>query len=106
MGSEDGSAYYEEDLAGQPQDDDPAAMVERNEKLEQAEQRKWITLDALQILAFPGPEAAAYREDVTERMNRLMTSCDVCIRVFHKSRSEWKTRLAEYVGCCAIRGPT
>jgi senataxin len=32
---------------------------------------------------------------LTNRLNQLMQSCDVCVRVFHQSRAEWRTRLVD-----------
>lgn len=63
--------------------------------MSEAEKRKWIALEALQILAFEGDEAAPHKDWLLEKLNGIMTSCDVCVRVFHASRAEWKARLIE-----------
>lgn len=47
------------------------------------------------ILAFDGDDAAPYKAWMMERLDRLMTSCDVCVRVFHQSRAEWRQSLLE-----------
>jgi senataxin len=93
---DDASGYYDEDLAGTDQDDDADTISQRKEKIKQAEERKWLALDALQVLAFDGEEAEPFQAWITERVNGLMTSCDVCVRIFHQSRAAWKARLVEY----------
>ncbi|KAF2281610.1 uncharacterized protein EI97DRAFT_34516 [Westerdykella ornata] len=92
---DDPSAYLDEDLAGQPPETDPAIIAERKDKIQQAQERKWLAFDALQILAFDGEEAETFKAWITERVQGLMTSCDVCVRVFHQSRAEWRSRLEE-----------
>jgi senataxin len=91
----DGSLYYDEDVANQTLENDPAAEKLRKQKIEEAEKRKWVALEASQILAFEGDEASIPREWLLSRLNELMSSCDVCVRVFHKSKAEWKNRLFE-----------
>lgn len=93
--SEDGSVYYDEDTANLEPDHDPAAERERKTKIKEAEDRKWVALEALQILAFDGEEAAPHKQWLLARLEGLMTSCDVCVRVFHQSRSEWQNKLVE-----------
>ncbi|OCK78644.1 tRNA-splicing endonuclease-like protein [Lepidopterella palustris CBS 459.81] len=92
---DDGLLYYEEDIAGHSEDDDEATRRDRRRKLQQANERKWLTLEALQILAFDGPDAAPHKLWLIERLNTQMTSCDVCVRIFHKSRIELKHKLEE-----------
>jgi senataxin len=92
---DDGSAYFDEDIASFPQNTDPEAIAERKEKVQQAQERKWLALDALQILAFDGDEAEPYQTWIKDRLHHLMKSCDVCVRVFHQSRTDWKNRLVE-----------
>ncbi|KAF2689503.1 tRNA-splicing endonuclease-like protein [Lentithecium fluviatile CBS 122367] len=93
--SDDASVYYDEDVASLEPDDDPAAARKRKAKIQEAEDRKWVALEALQILAYDGEEAAPHKEWLLARLEGLMTSCDVCVRVFHQSRSEWQNRLVE-----------
>lgn len=96
LGSDDGSVYFDEDIANLPPDNNPAAVKEREAKIKEAEERKWIALEALQIVAYDGDEAAPHKEWLLARLNGLMTSCDICVRVFHQSKAEWKNRLIEY----------
>jgi senataxin len=79
-------------------DNSPAAVEERKQKIKEAEDRKWTTLHALQILAYDGEEARPHKEYLLERLGSIMTGCDVCVRVFHQSRAEWRAQLMEYVG--------
>ncbi|KAL6710764.1 DEAD-box type RNA helicase [Coniothyrium glycines] len=92
---EDGSVYYDEDVAAFPSETDPAELEDRKLKLQEAEARKWSALKAAEILAFDGEEAAPHKEWLVNRLNALMQSCDVCVRVFHQSRAEWRTRLID-----------
>jgi len=54
-----------------------------------------LVLDSLQILAFDGADAAPYQKWLKGRLDSHMTSCDVCIRVYHRGRAELKQRLEE-----------
>ena len=92
---EDGSVYYDEDVAAYPPETDPAELVDRKLKLQAAEDRKWTALKATEILAFDGDEATPHKEWLINRLNQLMQSCDVCVRIFHQSRAEWRTRLID-----------
>lgn len=90
---DDSSVYYDEDTALEPPITDPVELNDRKLKLQEAEDRKWTTFKATEILAFDGEEAAPHKEWLVDRLNYLMQSCDVCVRVFHQSRSEWRGRL-------------
>lgn len=92
---DDPDIFFDEDIANIETDDSPAAVKEREAKISEAENRKWVTLEALQILAFDGEDAAPHKAWVVERLDALMTTCDVCVRVFHKSRAEWRAKLME-----------
>ncbi|KAF1851851.1 tRNA-splicing endonuclease-like protein [Cucurbitaria berberidis CBS 394.84] len=92
---DDGSVYYDEDIAAYPPETDPVELNTRKLKLREAEDRKWTALKATEILAFDGEEAAPHKEWLIKRLNHLMQSCDVCVRVFHQSRAEWRTRLID-----------
>jgi senataxin len=92
---DDGSVHYDEDVAAYPPETDAAELEDRRLKLLAAEARKWTALHAAEILAFDGEEAAPHKEWLVNRLNHLMQSCDVCVRVFHQSRAEWRTRLID-----------
>jgi senataxin len=92
---DDGSVYYDEDVAAYPPETDANELADRKLKLLAAEDRKWTALKAAEILAFDGEEAAPHKEWLVSRLNSLMQSCDVCVRVFHQSRAEWRTRLID-----------
>ncbi|KAF1993343.1 tRNA-splicing endonuclease-like protein [Amniculicola lignicola CBS 123094] len=92
----DSTAYYDVDIASlEPIDEDTAALEERKQKIKEAEERKWLALEALEILAFDGEEAQTFQTYVKNRLDKLMRECDVCIRVFHQSRTEWRNKLLE-----------
>jgi senataxin len=92
---DDGSVYYDEDVAAYPPETDPTELEDRKSKLREAENRKWTALKATEILAFDGEEAAPHKEWLVGRLNGLMQSCDVCVRVFHQARAEWRIRLID-----------
>ncbi|KAL1605443.1 DEAD-box type RNA helicase [Paraconiothyrium brasiliense] len=93
---DDGSVYFAEDIVADPSaDQDRAAVEERTAKVKEAEERKWLTLGALQIMAFDGDDAAPHKAWMLERLDKLMTSCDVCVRVYHQARAEWRQSLFE-----------
>ncbi|KAF2851039.1 tRNA-splicing endonuclease-like protein [Plenodomus tracheiphilus IPT5] len=94
IGADDGSNYYDEDVAAESNVD--ASRVEhRKHKIREAENRKWTALKSLEILAFDGDEAAPHKEWLISRLDTLMRTCDVCVRVFYQSRAEWKMRLID-----------
>lgn len=92
---DDGDTYFDEDIAGFPPETDPAELENRKLKIQDAEQRRWMALKAMEILAFDGDEAAPHKEWLVEQHNKYMQSCDVCVRVFYMSRAEWKIRLMD-----------
>lgn len=92
---EDGSVHYDEDVAAFPPETDPIELQDRRVKIQEASDRKWTALKAMEILAFDGDEAAPHKEWLTKRFNDLMQSCDVCVRVFYQARAEWKIRLVD-----------
>jgi senataxin len=92
---EDGSIYYDEDIATDPPETDSIELEERKSKIREAEGRKWTTLKAMEILAYDGDEAAPHKNWLIDRFNNIMQSCDVCVRVFYQSRAEWKIRLVD-----------
>lgn len=92
---EDGSVYFDEDVAGYPPEMDPAELEDRKTKLREAEDRKWTALKAMEILAFDGDEAAPHKEWLMDRVDHDMQSCEVCVRVFYMSRAEWRIRLID-----------
>ncbi|KAI2483897.1 SEN1 N multi-domain protein [Pyrenophora tritici-repentis] len=92
---EDGSVYYEEDVAAYPPETDPTELAHRKLRVQEAEDRKWTALKATEILAFDDEDAGPHKEWMTNRLNQLMQSCDVCVRVFHQSRTAWQSRLLD-----------
>lgn len=92
---DDATTYYDEDVAAFDPETDPATIRHRKLQLRLAEERKWSALKAIEILAFDGDEAAPHKEWLIRRLDALMQSCDVCIRVFYQSRAEWRTRLID-----------
>ncbi|CAI6264635.1 unnamed protein product [Periconia digitata] len=94
-GPDDGEIFFDEDVANIEADNSPEAIRQRRDKVEEAEKRKWVALEALQILAFDGDEATPHKNWLLDKLNGIMTSCDVCVRVFHATRADWKARLVE-----------
>tara|TARA_R110002003_G_scaffold9_3_gene362 strand:+ start:3990 stop:7988 length:3999 start_codon:yes stop_codon:yes gene_type:complete len=92
---DDGSIYFDEDVANEPAETDPTELDERKIKIQQAEDRKWIALKATEILAYDGDEAAPHKEWLLNRFSKIMESCDVCVRVFYMARAEWRIRLLD-----------
>ncbi|KAH8730645.1 SEN1 N terminal-domain-containing protein [Phaeosphaeriaceae sp. PMI808] len=92
---DDGSTYFDEDVAGFPPETDPSEIEDRKAKIREAEERKWIALKATEVLAYDGNEAIPHKEWLIGRYNQIMQSCDVCVRVFYMSMAEWKIRLSE-----------
>jgi senataxin len=91
-GPEDGGVYYDEDVQGTP-----AGEVKeegsRQAKVEEAQARTTRVLDCCTILAFDGTEAEPYQNQFKESLCHQLTRCDICVRVFHRSRGQLKTSL-------------
>jgi senataxin len=92
---DDGTVYYDEDVAGYPPETDSTELADRKMKIQEAEERKWTALKAAEILAFDGEEAAPHKEWLISRLNNIMQRCDVCVRVFYMTRAEWRIRLMD-----------
>lgn len=92
---DDTEYFYDEDLHGQIDNEDQAAKERRLQKLAEAAKRKGVVLECLKILAYDGPDAAPYIKWLKERLDAQMTSCDVCIRIYHRARAELKQGLEE-----------
>ena len=95
-GSQDGGVYYDEDVQGVP-DNEVKEEVSRQAKVEEAQNRTTQVLSACTILAFDGGEADQYQTQLKDCLRKQLTRCDICVRVFHRSRSQLKTTLeSEY----------
>ncbi|KAE9990589.1 hypothetical protein EG327_001232 [Venturia inaequalis] len=92
---DDFSYYYEEDIYNQLQKEDESARSVRKDKIKEAEERKIKVLDALAIFAFDGLDALEYQKDLKARLEDQLTSCDVCIRIYHGARNQLRSRLEE-----------
>lgn len=93
--SDQSGVYLDEDLVGLLDDEDENEKRQRLKQLSEAEARKNLVLDCLPIFAFDGSDAAGYQEWLKGKLNQAMTSCDVCIRLYHRARSELKHKLEE-----------
>ncbi|KAF9639571.1 hypothetical protein BFW01_g11377 [Lasiodiplodia theobromae] len=94
-GSDPNGVYLEEDLVGHLDGETEAERQHRDKKLAEAEARKNLVLECLPIFAFDGADAAGYQNWLREKLNHAMTSCDVCIRLYHRSRNELRHKLEE-----------
>ncbi|KAF2737542.1 tRNA-splicing endonuclease-like protein [Polyplosphaeria fusca] len=92
---DDPTLYFDEDRANGEPELDRAAEKERQEKLRECDIRKWLALDALQILAFDGDDALPHQQWLQQRLDDLMQNCDICVRKFYQARPEWKDKLLE-----------
>ena len=91
-GSNDGGLYYDEDVQGSP-----AGEVKEEEnrqaKVEEAQNRTIKVHNCCTILAFDGSEAEPYQIQFKESLAQQLARCDICVRVFHRSRGQLKTSL-------------
>ncbi|KAL1583890.1 hypothetical protein WHR41_07137 [Cladosporium halotolerans] len=95
-GSDDGELYYDEDIQGIPSSEIKDEET-RQSKVEEAQSRTSRVLDACTILAFDGGEAQVYQQQFKDSLRKQLIRCDICIRVYHRSRSQLKTSLeSEY----------
>lgn len=95
-GSEDGSLYYDEDIQGTP-GDVKEEEGSRQAKVDEAQGRISKVLDCCTILAFDGGEAEQYQDQFKDSLRKQLKRCDICVRVFHRNRSQLKTTLeADY----------
>ncbi|KAF2136625.1 uncharacterized protein K452DRAFT_322283 [Aplosporella prunicola CBS 121167] len=87
--------FLDEDLYGMLDDESENDKRHRLRALDKAEERKQLVLQCLRIFAFNGADAVPYQEWLKGRLNATMTSCDICIRMYHRSRPELKHGLEE-----------
>ncbi|KAJ9635465.1 DEAD-box type RNA helicase [Coniosporium tulheliwenetii] len=96
-GPDDNSCYFDEDLYGRLDNEDAVTRNKRLNAVKDAEQRKKLVLECMQILAYDGSDAAKFKEWLTARLDAQMACCDVCIRIYHRARAELKADLeADY----------
>lgn len=76
-------------------DETEADKTARNAKIAEARSRQKQALVACQILAFDGSDAQPYQEKLKEGLKEQLTRCTVCVREFHRGRSELKQSLEE-----------
>jgi senataxin len=88
----DGAVYYDEDIQVAPA---PEVKEEgdRKVKIEEAQSRTTKVLDCCTILAYDGGEAEQYQNQLKDSLAKQLTRCDICVRVFHRSRGQMKTSL-------------
>lgn len=98
MGHHDQSLYFDEDLQPEAiEAEDESAQNIRRQKLEEVDARKRVVLEALLLFAYDGPDVVAQQEWMKQRLADLMTTCEVCIRLFHAARRDLKHNLeSEY----------
>ncbi|KAK8250959.1 SEN1 N terminal-domain-containing protein [Phyllosticta capitalensis] len=87
--------YFDEDVYFFLDDETEEEKAKRLEKVAHAQDKRNLVLECLPIFAFDGPDAAPYQDWLRDRLRDNMSVCDVCIRVYHNSRSELKHRLYE-----------
>jgi senataxin len=91
-GSNDGGLYYDEDVQASP-----AGEVKEEEnrqaKVEEAQNRTIKVHNCCTILAFDGSEAEPYQNQFKASLAQQLARCDICVRVFHRSRGQLKTFL-------------
>ncbi|KAM0712205.1 hypothetical protein Q7P37_011299 [Cladosporium fusiforme] len=95
-GSDDGTVYYDEDVQGLPASEVKEEGT-RQAKVEEAQSRTSQVLGACTILAYDGTDAQPYQIRFKDSLRKQLTRCDICVRVFHRSRGQLKTSLeSEY----------
>ncbi|KAF2083431.1 hypothetical protein K490DRAFT_51715, partial [Saccharata proteae CBS 121410] len=90
---DDETVYLEEDLPYKLEDEDEATKQKRLQKLKEADTRRGLVLDCMSIFAFDGQDATAYQDWLRQRLNTVLTNCDVCVRLYHRARSDLRHRL-------------
>lgn len=88
--------YYPDDVQSKSEDPASSGAKKRVSLVEEAERRKRLVLDSLLIFAFDADHAAVYQEWIENRLERQLSRCDVCIREYHRSRRELKSKLEQY----------
>ncbi|KAM0707181.1 hypothetical protein Q7P35_006512 [Cladosporium inversicolor] len=91
-GSNDGGLYYDEDVEG-TSTGEVKEEENRQAKVEEAQNRTIKVHNCCTILAFDGSEAEPYQIQFKESLAQQLARCDICVRVFHRSRGQLKTSL-------------
>ncbi len=94
---EDQGNFFPEDLedAAETKGEDDPATKRRAKRVKEARTRKTLALDALQIFAFDGPDAAQHQRWLEEHLAEQLGQCSICVREFHRGRWDLKEKLEE-----------
>lgn len=87
------STYFDEDVLGL--EETPAEKNLRQEKVNEAQERKKQVLHACQILAFDGAQAQDLAVQLKESLKHQLARCTVCVREYHRGRHDLKHVLEE-----------
>lgn len=87
--------YFDEDVYDELATESQTSKTVRLTKVKEAEARKLILLNALRIFAFDGTDAIKLQKQLLQRLSGQLSDCDVCVRIYHKSRSELKDQLEQ-----------
>lgn len=87
--------YFDEDVYDELAAESQTSKKARLSKVKEAEARKIILLNALRIFAFDGADAIRLQKQLLRHLSNQLSDCDVCVRIYHKSRSELKDQLEQ-----------
>ncbi|EMC94826.1 hypothetical protein BAUCODRAFT_93353, partial [Baudoinia panamericana UAMH 10762] len=89
--------YYDEDRLTVHLEERTKEKPERLAKIEEADKRRNEALNACTIFAFDGADAESWQRKLNAALTTQLQRCDICIREFHRSRSQLKASLeADY----------
>jgi senataxin len=68
------------------------------QRIQDARERNRKFMDAMEILAFDGPEAEPYKNYIWDRLNDAMSKCDLCIPAYYIAKMQLSDRLQQRYG--------
>lgn len=93
IGPHDPELHYDEDVGPVLPNEPAQEKVARQKKVKEAEQRREDIFYGVRIMAFDGPEAVDYQEKLKACLKTQLTRCDICIREYHRARSQLELSL-------------
>jgi len=66
-----------------------------SKRIEDAETRKALLLNAFQILAYDGGQAESLQVWLKEHLAEQLSCCDICVREYHRARRRLKQSLQQ-----------
>ena len=96
--------YYDDDVRHLISTETEEERQYRHGKVKEAADRKKLVNQACKILAFDGADAQPYQEQIKHNLKLQLTRCTVCVREYHRGRTDLIHDLEEEYGPEEVEG--